>query len=161
MKRRLLLYLLLAVQVIGLCALYTFYQTGLGMPSVLLRTLPVDPRDLLRGDYMILNYEISSPPAGMVQSLGPVGYGESVYALLRKDPEGFAVINSLQLDEPPEGKLFIRGQLQSGRIIYDMEKYFVPEGMGTPVGTITVRAALRGNGQPQIKTVYLDGEPYP
>jgi uncharacterized membrane-anchored protein len=29
---------------------------------VLLKTAPVDPRDFLRGDYVVLNYDISSVP---------------------------------------------------------------------------------------------------
>lgn len=32
-------------------------------PTILLETVPVDPRDLLRGDYMILSYKISRVPA--------------------------------------------------------------------------------------------------
>ena len=32
--------------------------------EVALATRPVDPRDFLRGDYVVLNYEISSLPAG-------------------------------------------------------------------------------------------------
>ena len=32
-------------------------------PTVWLRTAPVDPRDLFRGDYVTLGYEISTIPA--------------------------------------------------------------------------------------------------
>lgn len=32
--------------------------------EVILQTQPVDPRDLLRGDYVVLRYDISQLPAG-------------------------------------------------------------------------------------------------
>lgn len=57
-----LLYLLLGLQVFGLVLLYGYQLSGLGYPVYMLRTMPVDPRDLLRGDYIILGYEISRLP---------------------------------------------------------------------------------------------------
>jgi uncharacterized membrane-anchored protein len=43
--------------------------------TVLLRVVPVDPRDLLRGDYVTLSYEISRVPPGTTI---PGGTSESV-----------------------------------------------------------------------------------
>jgi len=37
-------------------------------PTVWLRTAPIDPRDLFRGDYVTLGYEISTIPA---EKFGP------------------------------------------------------------------------------------------
>src|SRR3954468_14416646 len=52
-----------AFQLLVLCGMIAIkaipYQTG---DTVLLRVVPVDPRDLLRGDYVILGYEISRVP---------------------------------------------------------------------------------------------------
>ncbi|HEY8899147.1 MAG TPA: GDYXXLXY domain-containing protein, partial [Chthoniobacterales bacterium] len=59
--KRIVLYLLLAFQILGLVALYAWQSQTPG-PRYLLQTRPVDPRDLLRGDYVILGYEISTPP---------------------------------------------------------------------------------------------------
>ena len=35
--------------------------------EVTLQTRPVDPRDFLRGDYVVLSYDISSVPAGALK----------------------------------------------------------------------------------------------
>lgn len=39
--------------------------------EVLLKIEPVDPRDLLRGDYIILGYDISRIPAKMIANIPP------------------------------------------------------------------------------------------
>ena len=162
MKNRLLLYLLLIFQLLGLGFMFAYYRVGLESPSVMLRTLPVDPRDLLRGDYMILRYEISTPPANWLQKREEsFAYPNDVYVVLRTDSEGFSVIDRVQYYVPRNGQTFLKAKYRNRQLIYDMEKYFVPEGMGTPSGVITVEASVRGDGQPQIKHLFLDGTPYP
>src|SRR5262249_27649233 len=47
--------------------------------TVTLRTVPVDPHDLFRGDYVELNYEISS-----VKSARDFKPGDQVWVILRK-----------------------------------------------------------------------------
>jgi uncharacterized membrane-anchored protein len=46
-------------------------------------------------------------------------------------------------------------------ILYDLEKYFVPEGMGNPPRPITVEVAIAPDGRGRIKTLFADGEPWP
>ena len=58
--------------------------------EVVLKTAPIDPRDLLRGDYVILNYEISSVPASTIVGGLPKEAGEQVLSVrLHKEPDGF------------------------------------------------------------------------
>lgn len=152
-----LLYVLLAVQMAGLVALYAWHQAGLGYPTVMLKTLPVDPRDPLRGDYIILNYEISELPENFRARKREGGH---VYVVL-KEEEGFAVTDRVQEWKPGYGEMFIRGRVRGGRIEYDLEKYFVPEGRGNPPRPITVEVALRGDGTPQIKRLFSQGKPWP
>lgn len=156
MKRQ-FLYLILALQVIGLTALYLWHYAGTGYPTVMLRTLPVDPRDYLRGDYIILDYEISRLPEDF--SWQPQE-NEVVYVLLRED-NGFAEAEGWQPDRPEAGRLFIKGRMRGGRIIYDLERYFVPEGWGNPPQPITVEVSLRPDGSAQIKQLYAAGQPWP
>ena len=70
--KRIVLYLLLAFQILGLVALYAWQSQAPG-PRYLLQTRPVDPRDLLRGDYVILGYEISTPPKEWRDANPPAG----------------------------------------------------------------------------------------
>jgi uncharacterized membrane-anchored protein len=151
------IYVLLAVQLTGLVALYLWHAAGLEHPTVMLRTLPVDPRDYLRGDYIILNYEIGQIPQNLA---GTDLDGEEVYVVL-KDDAGFSVMDRLGFAAPENGERFIRGRIRRGRIEFDLEKYFVPEGRGNPPLPITVEVALREDGRAQIKRLYAAGKPWP
>lgn len=152
-----LLYVLLAVQLAVLAALYAWHQAGLGYPTIMLNTLPVDPRDPLRGDYIILNYEISRLPENFRSGENE---GREVYVILREEG-GFAVTDRVQEWKPGYGERFIRGHVRRGRIEFDLEKYFVPEGKGNPPRPITVEVSLRGDGTPQIKRLFSQGKPWP
>ena len=172
MKLKLLL-LILALQTAWILRT-TFVQerTLAGGAVVLLETRPVDPRDLLRGDYVILNYKISdvalslfSPPH--TNALPP---GQPVYVAL--EPRGQfheAVLASTNPITPAEGQVVLKGQTQSWRrgpavstthVQYGLERYYVREGTGNPRGKITVQAAVPASGQARIKEVFVDGKPY-
>lgn len=155
--KAILLYILLGLQLVGLIAMYAYYQAGLGYPTYLLRTVPVDPRDLIRGDYMILRYEISEVPARYENA---ELLAKEVNVSLKPDGE-FWVIDEVWEGWVPEGKPTLRAKREGRELIYDLEKYFVPEGKGTPSGTVTVRISIRPGGSAQIKELYLDGKPYP
>lgn len=130
--------------------------------EVLLKTQPVDPRDLFRGDYVILTYEISRldvPPS--------VAEGDTVYVPLDL-VEGYGVSRAVQTTKP-EG-LFIKGEVESvysstARISYGIESYFVPEGEGLELerargDDLEVRVAIDNSGNAIIKDVILRGEVY-
>jgi len=152
-----LLYLVLAVQILGLALLFGYHQSGLGYPVYMLKTAPVDPRDAFRGDYMILGYEISRLPEKYANGTFPDG---EVFVILK--PEGdFWGIEEVSDWEPADGRPFLRADLQYRRLTYDLEKYFVPEGKGNPPGKITVAVAVRPDGRAQIKQLYSDGKPWP
>lgn len=151
------LYLVLALQLVGLIALYGYHHAGLGAPVFLLKALPVDPRDLLRGDYIIVRYEISTLPDPY--KTGDFS-GSTVYVTLKQE-EAFWVIDEVLAWEPRDGRPFLRAKLEGTTLIYDMEKVFVPEGKGNPPGKITVEAAVRPDGRAQIKQLYNDGNAWP
>lgn len=138
-------------------------------PTILLETRPVDPRDLLRGDYVILNYAIStlSPDLFQWPRPEPLPVGQPVYVLLEKRGEHHeAVRAAFSTLDPAEGQVMMRGVLQARNwagtevVEYGIERYYVPEGQGNPVGTLTVEVAVPKSGQALIKQVYLDGRPF-
>ena len=71
--------------------------------EVLLKTAPVDPRDLLRGDYVILSYDISSVPGESLVGPRPALSGWQVLSVrLKKQPDGFwGISESSYTDLPP------------------------------------------------------------
>ncbi len=138
-------------------------------PTVLLRTAPVDPRDLIRGDYVTLGYDISSMSKSsfvpmLVNAPEP---GTEVYVVL--EPNGKfhrLAYASLAPVQPVNGQRVIRGTVarswggEAVRITYGIEKYFVREGTGNPQGVVTVEVALPASGEPTIKEVFVNGRPY-
>lgn len=137
-------------------------------PAILLETRPVDPRDLLRGNYVILNYAISTlaPELFEPRLEAPLPGGHSVYVLLERRGEYFeAVRAALEPLMPAEGQVLLLGLSQPGwtagaRVEYGIERYYVPEGQGNPVGKLTVEVAVPKSGQALIKQVHLDGRPF-
>jgi uncharacterized membrane-anchored protein len=110
--------------------------------SILLRVVPVDPRDLLRGDYVILGYDISRiPPEGVEGLFGRVrdskagnaeAAGRVVYVTLVPEPDGRHYRGGVVSVNPPgAGLKYIRGTLADQfRIQFGIESYFVQEGKG-------------------------------
>jgi GDYXXLXY protein len=57
--------------------------------AVTLQTRPLDPRDFLRGDYVVLDYDISSLPAGALKDERSAGQGTPVFVKLAPNRDGF------------------------------------------------------------------------
>jgi uncharacterized membrane-anchored protein len=100
--------------------------------TVLLRVVPVDPRDLLRGDYVILGYEFTRPAGGVTglssQAMGDGG--QTVYVPLVQDPDGIHWRSGQPTVSRPAGGKFLRGTWSGGRIECGIESYYVQEGKG-------------------------------
>jgi uncharacterized membrane-anchored protein len=154
-----------------------------GGTEIRLRTVPVDPRDLFRGDYVILAYPIST-----VEAAGQPGFqrGERVYVSLGRDEQGFARATGVSREWPKvsDGVVVIAGRVTANsacatmadgsfdcsgrrnrlRIAYGLESYFVPQGEGKAIETtdkarIEVVAAVSSSGEAAIKRLLIDGKP--
>jgi len=131
--------------------------------SVLVRVEPVDPRDLLRGQYMRLGYAFSR-----IEDLRDAGRrpfdGEIVWRVLR--PEGgYYVPDGLFLMRPEglgPGAVAMEGRADRWTVRFGVEDYFVPEGTPTPdVRELTARLRIGGDGRARIERVYRNGTPWP
>ncbi len=165
-----LLSLVVGLQIAWVLGTVAVQETRLRTaPTVLLETAPVDPRDLLRGDYVVLNYRISTISLALFQpplrTAPPTG--KAIYVVL--EPRGQfheAVSAALELPKLEPGQVAIRGTVQQNwggssiRLDYGLERYYVPEGAGNLRGKTTVRAVIAKSGQASIKEVFLDGKPY-
>ncbi|EDL65788.1 GDYXXLXY domain-containing protein [Bacillus sp. SG-1] len=121
--------------------------------TVKLELAPIDPRSLVQGDYVRLNYQISEQ-----RSLRDAGFtGEKIQLVLR--PEGEIYIYSGYYNqrgkwnkeyEKQEKDILINGVIGGdGRIIFGIESYFVEEGTGLEVENAAefaiVKVAENGN----------------
>ena len=79
--------------------------------EVRLKTRPVDPRSLFRGNYARLRYEIGEVPGAEINKLRNPRNGEVVYVRLQQNADGLYEANGATLEKPTEG-LFIRGRIQ-------------------------------------------------
>jgi len=101
--------------------------------EISLKTVPVDPRDVLRGDYVTLRYEISTFAGDERGSPQTYLQERVVYAQL-EERDGDWHVRSVDLEPPDEG-LFLRaraGRVRDDRLplTYGIESFFVPEGEG-------------------------------
>lgn len=147
--------------------------------EVTLQTRPVDPRDLLRGDYVVLGYDISQLPAGALAGQPAAERNPVVFVKLAPDANGLYQAVSVHAEPVtvtvPE--VLIRGRIVYScgstsrtfcdklQIRYGLESYFVPEGEGRKLEQarnqqkLRVVAAVLPSGRAAIKRVLLDGEP--
>ena len=130
-----------------------------GSRTVLLRVVPVDPRDLLRGDYVILSYDVSRPPN--VQGLDA---GMTVYVGLAPEEDGrhFIASGTVTPGPPPPG-LFLKGTVASyGRVTYGIESYYVQEGRGhdydeaARARKLSAEVAIAPDGRPGLLGLVIE-----
>lgn len=173
MKKKLLIAIL-ALQAVWVCAVSLVQENKLASPTVVtLKTVPVDPRDLFKGDYVVLRYEISTLPASLFRDAMPdvSETGRKVYVVLEPSGEFYHAV-AAWTKEPSlsPGQVMIKGAVEPHRpwmtrgmelrVEYGLEKYFVKEGTGTVRGQTTVKVALTKHGNPAIREVLVDGVPY-
>lgn len=80
---------------------------------VMLRTVPMDPRSLMRGDYVRLNYDISIIYSDNLPTDGQFKKGEDIYVGLGAGADGVHGAISLWHAPPEAGHPFIKGRVSS------------------------------------------------
>ncbi|MDR1021651.1 MAG: GDYXXLXY domain-containing protein [Synergistaceae bacterium] len=117
------------------------YSVLLFGQKVLLETLPVDPTDFLRGDYVTLDYAIADiePFITWEDDDDDDDYdkrrrGREVYVSLALDGDGIASVSAVS-EERPSG-LYLKGRAKrrfwGSRVDcdYGLGAYYIPEGTG-------------------------------
>lgn len=165
--------------------LYKEYTLRTGT-EIILRIEPVDPRDLFRGDYVTLNYEISTLDLEKVQAEDPYfEYNDRVYLALELE-NGYGVVKKIYKN-PPEDEFYIKGTvkeiiydweededsliaeeplIKELRVEYGIESYFVPEGKGLEIESqqwtgreeVEVKVVVDKYGNAVIKSLLIGGE---
>lgn len=174
-KTLLLLAIAFQILVLGFMAAKREYILHNGA-IIYLRTAPIDPRDLFRGDYVRLRYEISTVPVEAV-SVEIKGrqqkseYGRTVYAALGLGERGLGEVTTVSTERP--SGLFLKGRLaapwqfgifsqQRVAMEYGIEAYYVQQDKGREIekqqgmrSTIQVplemEVAVGGDGTAVIK----------
>jgi|SRR3989344_428252 len=155
---KLVVVLVVLFSILGGFLLYVSYPL-LGTKTVVLATQPVDPFDLIRGQYITIRYEIGSIPI-----ISGAESGDDVYIVLEEDKEGIFRYKTASLNKPSRDNLFIRGQIKSIYgdnmfIEYGIEQYFFERGAKFSTRGITVKVKLSDAGGARIVGLLEDGKP--
>ncbi|TPJ80234.1 GDYXXLXY domain-containing protein [Mesorhizobium sp. B2-6-2] len=148
--------------------------------EVLLKVQPVDPRDLLRGDYISLNNNISRIPVKLIANL-PQGKFSSddtaVVVRLKKGSDGYWQPTAAWFGKAPApagvDEADIAGHVGEGWGLsdpeatiapdYGIDRFYLPEGEGMAiqddmrVRPFGIKLALASDGTAQIKAL-MDGD---
>lgn len=157
--------------------------TSLGR-QIDLDVIPVDPRSLFRGDYVILGYEISQVPRSMIA--GKVRRGQQVFVQLSRVDgvwkprtashelpapaavaDGDVVLAGRVMHTPHEGDVDAdqdRSRATSRVTLrYGIESFFVPEGTGKEIERevgakkVVAHIAVDASGRAAIRALSVDG----
>jgi len=131
--------------------------------EIRLQTVPVDPRDILYGDYVTLSYEISRLSPSIWRGASLPKEGEPIYVAVAPKGDVYEAIAAYpnRVAPPPEGAL-LKGlvELQWDKDIvvrYGLERYYVPEGTGLALereaGTLIVVAKVAPWGRATLTDV--------
>ncbi|MFC6635443.1 GDYXXLXY domain-containing protein [Microbulbifer taiwanensis] len=126
----------IALQFLILIGMYISAQMPLWTgEEIRLKTIPVDPRSLFRGNYARLDYNFSQLDASLFPADRKLREGELVYVSLKRDKRGFHRLAGASLEKPEEG-VFLRGRISgtwlrdsrsSYRVRYGIEAFFAPK----------------------------------
>ena len=146
--------------------------------TILLEVQRVDPRDILRGDYIILEYPVQRIPFGLFRPPlnSPPAVGAEIFVELDPAGDTFKVVGASLKSSGGRADgdgthILLRGRVGERRwrgietrtvwVDYGIGKFFVPEGKGTPRGKMVAVVAVGRGGRPTLKGLLVDGRPYP
>jgi uncharacterized membrane-anchored protein len=144
--------------------------------EIVVKVIPVDPRDLFRGDYVVLGYSFTR--TGDISVPGTTRKGDRLFAILKPatdDDWELVRVETAYPDNVDEGHVVLMGRARSvfkrgpdnvtkASIRYGIESYFIPEGTGKSLEEkvrdrkIAAVIAVGGGGEAAIKALMVDGE---
>lgn len=156
-NRSLLLVTVLILFVILSFILYNEWPFLAG-EKIVLAIEPVDPFDLLRGQYMTIRYDIST-----IDNIDGFRIGEDVFVSLTKDSHGIWRMDSFSRLKPND-KDFIKGKVvsvygNSARIEYGIEQFFFERNANLPTINITAKVAVSSSGRAKLVQLLQNGVP--
>ena len=162
-------FLVIAFQLFIIISLIIFkYSILTGGVEIFLKIAPVDPRDLLRGDYVTFRYADISQLNFYDQNFI---VGDTVYVLLKKGDKYWRVSGYPTENKPKEeNSIFIKGKISSVNknsinVRYGIEEYFIAEGTGRTFNfagkEAVAKVSVDKDGNAVLKQLYIDGEVWP
>lgn len=160
---------------VGFQVLVLLVMSGLSLlprlsgETILVRVAPVDPRDIFRGDYLLLSYNFSQAFSGIEGLPGTyweheqAWLGRTVYVTLVQEPDGkHWRAEKFTIYQPREGR-FLRGRIASaGRLEFGIESYYLQEGTGHKFeeairqGRLSAEIVVSADGQAALRGLRIE-----
>lgn len=126
--------------------------------KIVLATQPVDPFDPFMGQYITINYDIST-----ISNTGDFKEKDTIYVSLKEDEKGIYRYQSASKLKPQNGD-FIKGIVtsvyyDSVRVQYGIEQYFFERNANLPTRDITVEVSVASSGRAKISQLLYGGKP--
>ncbi len=118
--------------------------------AIKLQIEPLDPRSMLQGDYITLNYTISTPPQAVAAELEARPGLSRIKVVLRPDNSGVYVFDRIyeEREQLADHEVLIKGRVSGWQnIYYGIESYFIPEGTGAAAEQTARFAYVRVNSR--------------
>ena len=137
--------------------------------KILLKTAPVDPWDLFRGDYVILNYEITNLNLDAIPAdKDEYRNNETIYVTLKKQGKYWNAV-SVSSKRPDDGSLAIKGIVRyhfrpdaNLQVDYGIHSYYVPQHEGRRIedarGSMDVEISVDKWGNAAVSKLFIDGK---
>lgn len=164
-NKKIYLLIVLGVQIAfftGWYAVNSYALSDRDARSIMLQTRPVDPRDMISGNYFILHYDFSIINSDTKQ----INYNEKqnqVYIVLHKVGSFYQeqYITSYKPHNLTADQIFIKGRVEQGyftRININAEKYFINENFPAPKfkDAVTVQLKVNKYGHAMIEKVFIN-----
>jgi uncharacterized membrane-anchored protein len=170
-RERKILLMTVAAQLLILVAMIALRAIPLVTgQTVLVRVQPVDPRDLFRGDYVILSYDFSRVSQEEIDGLSAKergnwkkSEGRTVYVPLVPDTNGVHMRAGKATVVKPAAGLFLKGHMKRyGSMEFGIEAYYVQEGTGLRYEQairdrqLTAELAVTSGGQAALRGLRID-----
>jgi uncharacterized membrane-anchored protein len=111
--RKNLFILVVCLQVLALAGMVFYKDRWIASGTrIILKTQPVDPRDLFRGDYVRLSYDISSLDVSHLPEGDTIRRNDPVYVTLGRSSDGTWQALAFSRSQP-QGVVFIAGRAQN------------------------------------------------
>lgn len=144
--------------------------------EIVAEVIPVDPRDLFRGDYVILGYQFGRSDVAVPEGTAS---GDKIYVTMKEAAPGqWEVVRTSAAYEHPAdpAQIVLKGIVSyisspaidgappKASIRYGIESYFVPEGQGRDLEQqvrdkkISAILAVGASGEVAIKALMVDGK---
>jgi uncharacterized membrane-anchored protein len=168
-KRNKTLFIIVIFQAIFFIAWSCLEASKLSNPkakTILVKVLPIDPRDYISGNYLTLRYEFSNSWGFKKDSKkNQRKIGDQVYAVLKKQDKWF-VPDYISNVKPAvrEDQVVIKGNVsgQYSAMEYGIEKYFINENLKEPSRTdkIEVLLVVGDDLEAKIKAVMVNDKEF-